>query len=72
MTITVDYTLAESVLKQAQSQIINEIARCGSAGGVGRAQNYAPLLVQVNQALDIVKKVSNSEKMEAVRSAKKD
>jgi hypothetical protein len=45
---------AYDVLVRAQEQIVGEIAACGNNGGIGRAQNYAPVLVQVAQALAIV------------------
>lgn len=65
----IDYEQAEQVLKQAQLQLIKEIERCGSSGGIGRAQNYAPVLVNVTEAYDIIKKLNHAEKM---RAAKKD
>jgi hypothetical protein len=72
---------ALEVLIRAQEQLIGEIATCGQAGGVGRAQNYAPVLVNINQALVIVKALAEPEsvtpevaavhdRMAAVRAAK--
>jgi len=72
---------ALAVLTRAQEQLIGEIATCGQAGGVGRAQNYAPVLVNINQALAIVKAIAEPEgetpaeaavhdRMAAVRAAK--
>jgi len=49
------YNEALDVLERAQVQLIGEIATCGQAGGVGRAQNYAPVLVSVAEAIRVVK-----------------
>lgn len=71
--------LAKEVLIKAQDQIIREIAVCGNNGGVGRAQNYAPILVNLDAALTIldkliepgvVKKAADAERMAKVRAAK--
>lgn len=66
---------AFDVLTRAQEQILSEIAACGNNGGVGRAQNYAPVLVNVSNALKVVnalQKESNavSERMAELRAAK--
>jgi hypothetical protein len=68
---------AIEVLSRAQDQLVGEIAICGQSGGVGRAQNYAPVLVHIHNALEIVKAmVAPSEptpeqtRMAAVRAAK--
>ena len=50
---------ALEVLTRAQEQLVREIATCGLAGGVGRAQNYAPVLVNVTSALEIVRALAN-------------
>jgi len=49
-----NYDLAKTVLKRAQEEIIRELALCGQNGGVGRAQSYAPILVSINKALNVV------------------
>jgi len=69
---------ALEVLTRAQEQLIGEIATCGTAGGVGRAQNYAPTLVNVTHALDIVRALASVDstptpeqiRMAAVRAAR--
>ena len=71
-------TEAFDVLKRAQEQLIGEIATCGNSGGVGRAQSYAPSLVNVTNALEIMEKLSEVPeaptaeqiRMAAVRAAK--
>jgi len=71
---------ALDVLIRAQDQLVKEIATCGEAGGVGRAQNYAPVLVNISNALAVVSKLVEAEgatqadpvhdRMAAVRAAK--
>jgi hypothetical protein len=68
---------AVDVLLRAQEQMVSEIAQCGNAGGVGRAQNYAPVLVNITQALEIMQKMQGGktpqavqDRMAAVRAAK--
>lgn len=69
---------AIEVLTRAQEQLVSEIATCGQAGGVGRAQNYAPVLVNITNALEVVKAMANVSneptpeqlRMAAVRAAK--
>lgn len=51
------YQEALDVLSRAQEQLIGEIATCGLSGGVGRAQNYAPALVNVAEAIRVVKEL---------------
>ncbi|HRV01181.1 MAG TPA: hypothetical protein P5539_05775 [Mesotoga sp.] len=68
---------ALEVLLRAQDQLINEIATAGEAGGVGRAQNFAPVLVNISNAADIVRALLNPvkdddvvDRMAAMRAAK--
>jgi hypothetical protein len=71
-------TEAIDVLERAQSQLIGEIATCGNSGGIGRAQNYAPSLVNVTDALEALRKIVENHsgptpeqiRMAAVRAAK--
>lgn len=62
---------ALEVLTRAQEQLIGEIATCGQAGGVGRAQNYAPVLVHISQALAIAQKLAKPAELtpEQIRMA---
>jgi len=72
------YQEALDVLSRAQEQLIGEIATCGASGGVGRAQNYAPALVNVAEAIRVVTKLLPPEtvmtaeqiRMAQVRAAK--
>jgi hypothetical protein len=69
---------AEEVLKRSQLEIIGELARAGESGGTGRAQNYAPILVSVTNALKAVQELNPKEdpaefgkRMAEARAAKK-
>ena len=69
---------AEEVLKRSQEELIRELARAGESGGTGRAQNYAPILVSVSNALKIVNELNPKEsaedfgkRMAEARAAKK-
>jgi|NOAtaT_5_FD_contig_91_1231514_length_1374_multi_3_in_0_out_0_2 hypothetical protein len=61
---------ARDVLLLAQSQIISEIAQTGAAGGVGRAGNYAPTLVNITDALAALDGLADKVRMAQVRAAK--
>lgn len=70
---------AEAVLSRSQEEILKELARAGESGGTGRAQNYAPILVSVSNALKIVQELNPKEspeefgkRMAEARAAKKD
>jgi len=64
---------AKDVLLKARNELINEIAGCGANGGVGRSQNYAPILVNLQNAIDVLDGLSETtvDRMAAVRAAKK-
>ena len=66
---------AIDVLEKARDQMINEIAQCGSGGGIGRAQNYAPILVSISEAIYAIESTFTPknvmvDRMAAVRAAK--
>jgi hypothetical protein len=63
--------LAKEVLIKAREELINEIAACGANGGVGRSQNYAPVLVNIQNAIDVLDGLDVTvDRMAAVRAAK--
>jgi len=74
-----DVDLAKEVLVKGQKEIIRELALCGQNGGVGRSQNYAPILVSITNAIKILEdmgageqaKAEFGERMKAARAAKK-
>ena len=65
------------VLERAIRELIIEMEKCGEAGGVGRIQQYAPLLVNLSQAVSVVKALESpdeesfAEKMQKAKAAKK-
>ena len=70
---------AREVLVRLRTEVIGEIAICGSNGGTGRAQNYAPILVNVGKSLEILDElekevpqpeVSTADRMATMRAAK--
>jgi hypothetical protein len=75
--------LAYEVLIKSRDQLIKELALCASGTGVGRAPNYAPVLVNVQNAIKVLEELKApaeeaeaknkawNEKMLAVRMAKK-
>lgn len=66
-----NHDLAKSVLEKAQEEIIRELALCGQNGGVGRAQNYAPILVSINKAIEVLESSKKKDPKEfAERMAK--
>jgi len=69
---------AIEVLMRARTELMLEIERCGEAGGVGRVVSFAPTLVNVQNAIDIISKLDQKEtpmgfgeKMTQARAAKK-
>jgi hypothetical protein len=61
-----NYDMAKTVLERAQEEIIRELALCGQNGGVGRAQNYAPILVTLNKAIEVVESFKKKDPKEFV------
>jgi hypothetical protein len=69
------YTKALEVLERSKEEIIGELARTGESGGTGLAQRYAPILVNLLTAINMLsennKEPSFAEKMKAAKEAKK-
>ena len=70
------YIKAKDVLIRSREEVINELARTGESGGTGLAQRYAPILVHLQQAIDVVGALTEpgqnfAEKMKAAKEAKK-
>lgn len=61
-----NYDMAKTVLERAQEEIIRELALCGQNGGTGRAQNYAPILVTLNKAIEVVESFKKKDPKEFV------
>jgi glycerate kinase len=56
-----DLALAKATLEKSKEEVIREMARCGSAGGVGRVSAYAPQLVAIETSIQIVDDLLNAE-----------
>ena len=77
-----DLDNAKRVLEMARKEILRELALCGQNGGVGRSQNYAPVLINLHKSIQIIeelqdaetkaedKKADFAERMKAAREAK--
>ena len=77
---------AKNVLLKARAEQVNEVVRAGDAGGIGRAMNYAPILVNIQNAIDVCERLhqetvdaasavksveqSQADRMASVRAAK--
>jgi len=66
---------ALDVLMRARDQMVSEMAHTGNNGGVGRVQSYAPVFVNIINAIAALEamqtaEVSVADKMAAVRAAK--
>jgi hypothetical protein len=48
------YAKSKEVLIRAREEIVGELVRTGESGGTGLAQRYAPLLVNLQQAIDVI------------------
>lgn len=75
--IMVKYNKAKDVLVRSREEVLGELARTGESGGTGLAQRYAPILVNLQQAIDVVNNllapeaISFPEKMKQAKEAKK-
>ncbi len=76
MEVMSNYKDAKSVLEKAREEILRELALCGQNGGTGRSQNYAPLLVNIHNAINVIDELNSEtksefgERMKAARAAK--
>jgi hypothetical protein len=81
-----NYSNVKEVLIRSREEILRELSRAGENGGTGLAQRYAPILVSLQGAIDVidrmddqtlvpVKKAEDKEafvkKMAAAKAAKK-
>ena len=76
------YSGAKEVLVRSREEILGELVRAGQNGGSGLAQRYAPILVHLQEAIEVVDRIDNqqvktagkenfAEKMAAAKAAKK-
>jgi len=76
------YQQAKDVLEKGREEILRELALCGQNGGTGRSQSYAPILVNLHNAIKVIeelqgveqvveaKKSDFAERMKAAKEAK--
>jgi hypothetical protein len=77
-----EYQTAIQTLERSRKELIHDIAESGNNGGIGRSQQYANVLVTIQNAIDIIERldgqeapnpvpaVSPADRMAAVRAAK--
>jgi len=71
------YSKAKDVLVRSREEVISELARTGESGGTGLAQRYAPILVNLHEAIKALDGLTQpeaesfAEKMKAAKEAKK-
>ncbi len=79
-----DYSTVKQVLLRSREEILRELSRAGENGGTGLAQRYAPILVSLQGAIDVIDRISDKpaekntndkedfvKKMAAAKAAKK-
>lgn len=70
------YQQAKDVLEKSREEILRELSLCGQNGGTGRSQSFAPLLVNIHNAIKVINEIDNDaksdfgERMKAARAAK--
>jgi len=69
-------TSAIETLLRSRKELIHDIAESGISGGVGRSQQYAAVLVTIQNAINIIQEleaqsnINQADRMAAVRAAK--
>jgi len=80
-----NYSNVKEVLLRSREEILRELSRAGENGGTGLAQRYAPILVSLQGAIDVIDRMSGQpikatkvedkeafvKKMAAAKAAKK-
>jgi len=68
---------AKEVLIRSREEVLRELARAGENGGTGLAQRYAPILVNLQGAIEALDRMDSevkenfADKMKAAKAAKK-
>lgn len=70
-----EYKTAITTLERSRKELIHDIAESGAQGGIGRSQQYAAVLVTIQNAINIIEGLeaqtsTQADKMAAVRAAK--
>jgi len=76
-----NYDKAQEVLTRSREEVLKELVRAGESGGTGLAQRYAPILANLQNAIEAIDRIKTSEgktnevpfaeKMKAAKAAKK-
>jgi len=77
-----NYDKAQEVLIRSREEVLRELVRAGESGGTGLAQRYAPILANLQNAIEAIDRIKTSEKetinevpfaekMKAAKAAKK-
>ena len=74
-----NYDKAQEVLIRSREEVLRELVRAGESGGTGLAQRYAPILANLQNAVEAIDRMKSSEgetisfaeKMKAAKAAKK-
>jgi len=78
-----NYSNVKEVLIRSREEILRELSRSGENGGTGLAQRYAPILVSLQGAIEVIDRISDQpkaktedkeafvKKMAAAKAAKK-
>ena len=76
-----NYDKAQEVLVRSREEVLRELVRAGESGGTGLAQRYAPILANLQNAIEAIDRIKSSEgestnvsfadKMKAAKAAKK-
>jgi hypothetical protein len=54
-----EYQKAIQTLERSRKELIHDIAESGAQGGVGRSQQYAAVLVTIQNAMNIINELGN-------------
>ena len=70
------YVKSKEVLIRARDEVLGELVRTGESGGAGLSQRFAPILVNLQGAIDAIDRITSegksefAEKMKAAKAAK--
>jgi len=70
-----EYGTAIETLLRSRKELIHDIAQAGVSGGIGRSQQYASVLVTIQNAINILQALDEpanvvADRMAAARAAK--
>jgi len=73
------YVKAREVLVRSRDEVLGELVRAGESGGVGLSQRFAPILVNLQSAIEAIDRITGNtveakenfaDKMKAAKAAK--